>query len=202
MYEQTTTSLLEGLADPSNEQVWREFDERYRVLLIGLARRLGLSDADAHDAVQETLTRFYSAYSAGKYSRERGRLRSWITSIARNCIMDAHAANARRKDRRGMSAIEQRWDNAAFDTAWDAACRRAVLLRSIRQLRSDTGTDETTIHAFEEVVLRGRAPREVAEALGVTPNDVYLAKHRCLSRLRAIAGMITEAYENDEGGAA
>ena len=54
----TTTAMLEGLRDPGNETVWRDFDERYRPVLIGFAQRLGLTAADAEDAAQETLLAF------------------------------------------------------------------------------------------------------------------------------------------------
>src|SRR5262245_26130520 len=42
----TTTALLEGLEDAANAPAWQAFDQRYRPLLIGLARRLGLTDDD------------------------------------------------------------------------------------------------------------------------------------------------------------
>ncbi|MBZ0171565.1 MAG: sigma-70 family RNA polymerase sigma factor [Phycisphaerales bacterium] len=202
MYEQTTTSLLDGLADPANDGVWREFDERYRGTLISLARTLGLGDADAQDAAQETLTRFYKAYRAGRYDRGRGRLRAWITAIARNCIRDIHNARAGRREHRGLSAIEHRLADREFESAWDAASRCAVLRRSLQRLRAETDTGEAAIRAFEEVVLRGRKPGEVAQSMGISRNDVYLAKHRCLSRLRSLADTMTRAYETDGLGAA
>ena len=46
----TSITLLEGLKDPRNEAAWRRFMDRYRPILIGFARRLGLSPSDAEDA--------------------------------------------------------------------------------------------------------------------------------------------------------
>ena len=45
----TTTVLLEGLLDSGNEAVWREFDARYRPIIVGFARTLGLDPDDAAD---------------------------------------------------------------------------------------------------------------------------------------------------------
>ena len=79
----TTTVLLDGLYDPANSVVWRQFDQRYRPIIIGFARRLGLTDDDAADIAQETLVRFVKEYRAGKYDRTRGRLRTWIIAMVR-----------------------------------------------------------------------------------------------------------------------
>jgi len=70
----TTTALLDGLHDPANEEVWREFDTRYRPIILGFAVKLGLSDEDAADVAQDTLARFVQEYRAGRYDRTRGRL--------------------------------------------------------------------------------------------------------------------------------
>ena len=45
----TTTAMLEALHDPANAEVWEAFDRRYRSILIGFARNLGLNDQDAAD---------------------------------------------------------------------------------------------------------------------------------------------------------
>ena len=83
----TTTVLLEGLHDASNDAVWGEFDRRYRPVVFGFARRLGLDDADAADVAQETLTRFLEEYRRGVYDRERGRLRSWLVTLTQIAYM-------------------------------------------------------------------------------------------------------------------
>ncbi len=41
----------------------------------------------------------------------------------------------------------------------------------------------------------GRKPVEIAEALSISVNDVYLAKHRCLKRLREILSQLEHLYE-------
>ena len=66
---QTTSALLEGLLEPSQEEAWREFDARFRPVILGFGRKLGLREPDAADAAQETLMRFLVDYRAGKYAR-------------------------------------------------------------------------------------------------------------------------------------
>lgn len=194
MLTRTTTALLEGLLDPADDETWRDFDRRYRPVLVAFARRLGLPDEDAADAAQDTLTQFVRSYRDGKYDRDRGRLRSWITGIARHCICDIHQRRAA-DPKRGMSAISELPDEPALDAMWDEECEQEILRQGLSELRQQTRTEEGTIRAFEMLAFDGRKAAEVAETLSMTLNDVYLAKHRCLKRLREIISRIEHLYE-------
>ena len=195
MLTQTTTALLEGLLDPADEETWRAFDARYRPILIAFGRRLGLPPEDAADAAQETLTRFVKSYRGGKYDRGRGRLHSWITGIARNCIADVRQRRAVHGRQLGMSAIAELPDPATMTRIWDEEREQELLRRGLVELRQQTKTEAPTIRAFEMLALDGRPPTEVAAELDLTLNDVYLAKHRCLKRLRAILSRLGQLYE-------
>lgn len=202
VYEQTTTALLEGLRESENTEIWQEFDARYRPIIVGFAIRLGLGETDAHDVAQETMVRFLTAYRAGQYESGRGRLRSWIIGIARNCAREAWSKAARDPARRGSSVVEQHADNGEIEEIWDAECARTVLKRSLTRLRMETSFHESTVRAFEEVVVRQRQPSEVADEMGLSRNEVYLAKHRCLTKLRGLIADLTESYRVDEIGKA
>lgn len=91
----TTSTLLDALRDPDRTDAWRELDGRYRPILLPLARRARLNDADAADAVQETLADVFRAYRENRYDRSRGRLRQWMNGIARLKSADAQRQRAR-----------------------------------------------------------------------------------------------------------
>ena len=123
----TTTALLDGLIDSANDQAWREFDARYRPIIVSFARALDLKVEDAADVAQETLVRFLKEYRAGKYDRSRGRLHSWLIGIAKHCVGDQRHARARRREQRGLSAIAdlpgdhrltEIWDYERYGTPW------------------------------------------------------------------------------------
>lgn len=192
---QTTSALLEQLLDARNHAVWKEFDERYRPILTGFARRLGLTLADAEDAAQEALTRFVQHYQSGAYDRERGRLRTWMISIARNCVMDALRTRAVRRERRGMSGVVDEPAPDELEAAWDAECRRTIATRALAELRATTRFDDRTIQAFEMLTLENRPPSFVATELGLSVDSVYAAKHRCAKALREIVERLRDVYE-------
>ena len=195
MLTRTTTAMLEDLTDPSNELAWQEFDARYRPILVAFAHRLGLHHEDAADIAQETLVRVIRAYRDGKYDRSRGRLHSWIVGIAQNCIFDLQKAHAARREQRGVSAIVDLPGDDHLSKLWDEQCEQAILQQAISTLKRETRTDKQTVCAFELMAFQQRSAPDVASELSMTLNDVYLAKHRCLKRLRIIVEELNTAYE-------
>ncbi len=190
----TTTELLEGLHDPGKRAVWDEFDRRYRPILIGFLRRMGLDDSDAADVAQETLACFVADYRQKKYDRAQGRLRSWLIGIARCRLADLRRAEGRRRELRGESAIVTLPDDADVDAVWEAEERRAIFEQAVRELRQTTRFNERTIEAFERVVLRREPIEAVSAALELTAQEIYNAKNRVVERLRELVKRYEAGY--------
>lgn len=182
----TTTQLLDRLHDGEDAEIWVEFDRRYRPILVNFSRRLGLSEADAQDAAQETLTRFVAEYRNGKYRRDAGRLRSWLIGIARYRVLTARRSQAVRREARGESAMINLDDETELTAVWEQERRTMLLRQAMDELKSTTRMAAKTIEAFELLVLQQRPVAVVAESLGMSPHDVYLAKSRCAAKLRDI----------------
>lgn len=191
----TTSCLLAGLMESGNDAVWREFDLRYRPIVLGFARRVGLSETDAEEVTQETIMRFLEEYRSGKYDRTRGRLRSWIVGILRYRIADLRRSTARRNVARGESAIVNLPDHD-LDDIWESERRSVILRQAINELRETTKTSEKTIQAFELYVLHQNSPDSVAAELGMTVADVYMAKNRVAERLHEIIKRLEEVFDD------
>lgn len=194
----TSTALLEGLQEPGNEQVWFDFARRYGAILVGFARRLGLDENDAADVAQETLVRFVEEYRAGKYQRERGRLRSWLLSIARTKVAAVYRARSVRGEQQAGTQIVDLSDEHTLTQMWQAERRQVILRQAMEELRRATRTNEKTIEAFELLVHGGCAPGVVAEQLGMSIDDVYRAKSRVAQRLREIVSRLEAIYDGEE----
>ena len=191
----TTTLLLEALKDDRNADAWAQFDERYRPILAGFARGLGLSETDAAEVAQESLAEFARCYRAGKYSRDKGRLSSWIIGIAHHTASDLLKARGRGPDR-GQSAMIDISDPARMSIIWERQRKATILARAMAELRQ-TRTDEKTIRAFELVGLRGVPAQAAARECGMTVQDVYTAKNRVTATLRRIVERIEAEYAED-----
>jgi RNA polymerase sigma factor (sigma-70 family) len=194
-YTATTTILLDGLRDSGNDRAWAEFDRRYRPIVVGFSRKLGLSDADAADVAQETMTKFVQEYQAGGYDRERGRLRSWLMALARVRVAGIYRAKSgRREVAAGPEGIDLE-DEARLTAIWDGERRRAMLQEAMERLRQTTKTGENTVRAFELLVLNQLPTSAVAMQLGMTREEVYRAKNRVADRLQSILEELEGTYE-------
>lgn len=193
----TSTLLLNGLADRDNAAAWGEIDTRYRPVIIGFARGLGLSEDDAADVAQQTLAEFSRDYLQGKYERGRGRLGSWLMGIAHHRAIDAMRARARRKDWRGDSALEDQAQRDLLAQTWDQSRKQAILLEAVRRLKESSRMAERTIRAFELVGLQNVPAEAVAKECEMTVQEVYVAKNRVTNRLKEIVAEITGAFEED-----
>lgn len=190
----TTTKLLNALFDTADQAVWREFDDRYRPILVGFARQYGLTHDQATDVAQETLARFAQLYRDGRYDRQRGRLRSWIIGIGKNLIREA-----RRGRREEQAQPLESVDLATQEDCevWERERRLAILRRALCELQRETRISPSALRAFELVALDGRDPNDVGKELGMTRHHVYVVKHRVTGQLRQLVRRLEEAYDDE-----
>src|SRR5215203_1783797 len=74
----TRNSLIERLGDWEDRAKWQEFFDTYWRLIYGVARKSGLSDAEAQDVVQETVVSV--AKNIGRYDKKAGSFKSARTT--------------------------------------------------------------------------------------------------------------------------
>lgn len=189
-------TLLEGLKDPANDQVWRRFDARYRPIVTAFARKLGLDEAESADVAQTTMLEFVRCYREGHYRRDSGRLSSWIIGIARNVVSGVRRAAARHPAR-GESAFVELPSVAALTEIWQEQHRRSILSEALTQLRTESRVDKRTIRAFEMVALQGVPAEIAAKECAMSVAAVYVAKNRMTGRLRRIVDELSDAYGED-----
>ncbi len=193
----TTTLLLDSLKDESNQVVWIGFDGRYRPILHGVARRLGLSTEDAADVAQQTLFEFVRDYRLGKYVRGQGRLRTWILSIARHRAIDMLRAR-RREVASGDSDLADADLVTATEAAWDLEAERAIYRQAYGELMANSKTEPGTAELYKLIAERGMSNDAAARECGVSVEQARLANHRMTRRLQAIVAKLTASFETDQ----
>jgi RNA polymerase sigma-70 factor (ECF subfamily) len=193
----TSASLLDGLRDHANRTVWQQFAARYQPMLVRYARRLGLAEADAEDAAQQTLIAFSESYRDGKYDPLKGRLRVWLFGIARNQVRNLR----RRIGQHEMQVVDETQhtgffarlpDDDVFERIWEEEWRDAVVRQCLAEVAREF--DERTLRAFELFAWKGQTAQEVAQQLDMTPNAVFIAKHRVMKRIRALIPRMEEIW--------
>lgn len=192
----TTTLLLDQLKEDGNQSAWRQFDERFRGVVLGAARKIGLNESDAADVAQETMLQSLRDYKAGRYDRSRGRLSSWIIAIAHHRITDILRKQERGADQLGDTSLRQLPAMEDVSGAWSEALRDNVFRRAWESVGAQSNISPANLRAFELVVIRGVPPEAAASECGMSVDQVYVAKNRVSTRLREIVERMTAAFED------
>jgi RNA polymerase sigma-70 factor (ECF subfamily) len=182
LYDMYTTpvSLLQRLRQPDAEEAWNRFVALYTPLLVHWTRRLGLSDAEAADVVQDVFVIMLRELPRFSY-RPGSRFRGWLWTVTLN----------KHRERKRMCKQPLPWEVAGEVESPDpdpseeipeAEYRSYLVERALQLMRTDF--EPTTWQACWQYVAEGRPAVEVAAELGISVNAVHLAKARVLRRLR------------------
>lgn len=142
----------------------RDLYQLHATELLGLARRLTGSIADAEDVVQDLFVGLPEAIS--KY-QERGYLRAWLRQLTvRLALMRIRSGRLRR---------ESDLDEAL-------ASKRSTDHRQVHEAIASLSADDRAIVILK--VVEGYDHAEIAELLGIRRNASEVRLHRALARLR------------------
>ena len=184
---QTSASLLGRLQADPQSPAWGRLVEIYEPLVRGWLRRHDVLTQDADDLVQEVMAVVVRRLPEFEHNRRPGAFRTWLRSIAVNCLRDQWRSRRRRPTATGDSDFQellaQLEDPASgMSQLWDQEHDRHVTHRLLELLKGEF--EGRTWQAFSRVALDGLAPAAVAQELGMTVNAVFIAKSRVLARLR------------------
>lgn len=190
----TKPAVLEGMRC-GDRQAWQTFYECYTAMLLLFAKRLGLSDADAADAVQQTLIAIWEVFSKLQepFDLSKGRFRSWLRAIAKRKVVDMQRSRAARDRNLKQFAREQAdlsFSESEMDELFEIEWQNNLLRRALDQVARDL--DPTVFQAFWLTAIQDQSPDKVGRFLGVGRNAVYISRHRVLKRLRAVVADLTE----------
>ena len=178
----TRHSLVERLTDLGDQRKWQEFFDTYWRLIYGVARKGGLTDAEAQDVVQETVITV--SKNITKYERAAGSFKGWLLHITRWRIADQFRKRApadqprpaRDDSRRATATIDRVPDGFDLDAAWEEEWQRNVLAAALERVKRQV--DAKHYQIFDCVVLKHWPVAKVAAALRVSVAQVYLVRHR------------------------
>lgn len=187
----TTTSLtlLDQMQGGQDQRAWHTFMRAYAPLLIAFAKRLGLSDADANDAVQDTLVAVHRHFQNldAPFDRSKGRFKSWLRGVAQHKVRDIQRRRARierAEAARGQETPGTARGTDGLEEAFEEEWQRNLLARALEQVAREVPPN--VFQAFELYAVHGRSPDDVARLLGISRNAVYIRKTRalrCLTRV-------------------
>src|SRR5262245_21402451 len=183
----TRQSLLSRLRDLDDRESWRVFFDLYWRMLYNVARRAGLTEADAQDVVQETVVAVARQMPEFHYDRTRGTFKHWLFRIVRRRVAD-HLRHVYRRPPNGelpFDPIDEDEATAAvaaedtagnFGAAWEQEWEQAVFDAAVTRVREQVNPKHFQV--FDYCVRQGWPAGKVAATLGMNIAQVYLARHR------------------------
>lgn len=184
--ESTHPSLLSRVRDPQDETAWREFDARYRALILRYGRARSLQPAEAEDVLQIVMMALSRYLRGFRYRPEKGRFRDYLRCTVDNAIRRYLA----RQDRGAVRLVEEEVlaelgarNGDGREELWEQEWVRHHYRQALSIARRQT-TDKS-VEVFEEL-LAGREPADIARRRGMTVDAVHQVKHRMRERLRAL----------------
>ncbi len=194
----TRPSLLVRLRDHRDNQAWGEFVELYAPLIYAYLRKRGLQDADAADLTQDCLRQVAAHVGRLEYDPRRGSFRGWLFTIVRNRLHNFQQQPRQLYQGSGDPQVRSMLElqpagEPEEREQWDREYHLGLLAWATDQVRPRV--QEATWQAFWQTAVEGKSGKEAAQALGLTPAAVYLAKSRVMARLRAV---IREVQDGEE----
>lgn len=190
----TSVSLLERIRQSGAEGSWTRLVDAYGPMIRRWLGQAGIASADVDDIAQEVLVVVLAKLP--QFDRQRtGSFRNWLRKVTLYCLRDYRKAAHRRRMATGESQYEQMLVELAdadsrLSKLWNAEHDRHLLRHLLDQVRGSFSA--TTLEAFQRLVLEEHSPDDVAAALGMTVNAVFIAKSRVLAKLRELGEGLIE----------
>ncbi len=186
--------MLNRLKNHEDHAGWQEFFDAYWKLIYGVAIKAGLTDAEAQDAVQDTIIEVSKHIGEFKYDPSKCSFKTWLLLLTRQRISRQFARRARNQSLLTSAAtseegtqtatIERVPDPAApaLDTMWDEEWEKHLLAMATERVKQQVKPEQFQV--FDLYVLQQWPVAEVARVLGVSTGQVYLTKHRVSALLK------------------
>ena len=182
----TRRSLLIRLRNWQDEKSWRDFFDTYWRLLYNAAIKAGLNDAEAQDAVQETVMLVMKKLPEFDYDPAKGSFKGWLLRLTSWRIGDQLRYRQRDIEHSGRrpggsnqtATVERAADpagselEAIWDQEWEHNLREVAIERTKRKVSAKE------FQLFDLYVMRGWPVSKVAATMRENPGRVYLARHR------------------------
>jgi RNA polymerase sigma-70 factor (ECF subfamily) len=182
----TRRSLLSRLKDWGDQEHWQQFFDTYSRLIYNTAIKGGLTDAEAQDALQETVLSVVKSMPTFQYDPQKGSFKSWLLNLTRWRILDQLERRdtllagrpGRAESSTRTATIERQPDpaGAELDAIWDREWEENLLERATTKVKQKV--DLKQYQVFDLLVFKNWSVVRVARFFGLNPASVYMAKHR------------------------
>jgi RNA polymerase sigma-70 factor (ECF subfamily) len=188
----TRKSLLSRLKDWDDQESWRDFFNIYWKLIYSVARKAGLTDAEAQDVVQDTMVTVAKKMKGFKYDPAFGSFKGWLLNTTRWRIEDVRDRRLRAErfsarcsaDKSPRTSTVDRIPDPAgldLDALWEDEWQKNLMGAAINRVKTKVSPKQYQIF---DLVMKKWSIARITDFLHVNAGQVYLAKHRVTRMLK------------------
>lgn len=186
----TRLSLVVRLKDARDHAAWTEFVAIYEPLILRMLGRSGLQESDARDVSQQVLAAVAKDVERWRPDGREASFRRWLFRIAKNRVikfLDKQRKHGVAATLTGGSNIQRALDaepdrSESLSAVFEREYRQQLLRQAADEIRAEFR--DSTWQAFWQSSIDGRTISEVADELGMSTGNVYVARSRVVARLR------------------
>ena len=181
---ETRSSLIHRLKATINGESWQDFFNTYWELIFNVARRAGLSHADAQDVVQETIVKVHKSFDRFQYDRKRGSFKGWLRSVTRSRLAEHFKKQHKRLP------LNQPFEDSIGNPTTEIIDPNGLELKKILKEEGHKHIIHSALTRLKRIVSPKQfqifkcycidewTVSEISKALNVNAAQVYMAKQR------------------------
>ena len=195
----TSVALLNAIAASPDSPRWTEFYDRYQPILAAWLQsekfRGSIRPSDVDEIIQRTMIAFMNKAPNYRYDPQaegKGPFHSYLLLIARNKALEfIRNCGREAKKRDNFKAEFDVLHNARKLTVEDKQLALIAKI-AVNQVLNDKSISVRDREVFKRTT-GGEAPESVAEAFGITRNNVDQIKARIMRKVREVADKLNQA---------
>ncbi len=190
----TSWTQIARLKDLDGQETWREFYQRYRPLIMGVAMKAGLRGQEAEEVLQDTMKSVSQHIGTFEANPARGPFRLWLLNMVQWRIRDQFDKRLPVGESRVASAeaatttstLDRMPDprEGDLERLCDAEWQKWFKNQAFKELQLAARAEHYQI--FHLLVIEEKPVALVAAMVGRNRAQVYLIKHRMVKALERI----------------
>lgn len=179
---QTRHTLIQGALNRTDEAAWRKLSAQYQPFIHFLLQQLNIPEGDRDDVTQEVLITLWKKLET--YSEERGKFRTWMSTVVRNTAYNYAAKRSREQQKRdafqASDVLDSLRSRDEFAQIVEQEWKTYLAGLALRRIENAFGSNavECFLDGMNQV-----SAAESAQRLGIAEETVYSSRKRVKAHL-------------------
>lgn len=188
----TTHPTLLARIKSGDSMSWDQFRDMYRPLIFHCAEQSGLPKAAYLELEQDVLVTFFKASENFEYDPKKGRFRTYLGTLIRNCIAQRQR-NARNSIAEPVVPVDPDVEDN-FEKCWEKEWKYHLFWLAMKRAKMELPVK--VVSAFELCDLKCISPHVAAASLEISLATLYNHRRRVLTKLKKYVDELKKQEES------